>query len=146
MSITAGIDFSLSESIRADELMVIFDRDSWDFSYEGLALFLSPACYEDMDWVVVEPASADRLMEKISEIQGSEGGFGFSAVHNGSGVGGQFLVEPGGKKITWNITVNRPYISESERLVDYTLCLRAAWEAIGKLREKIVCIQFMQSL
>lgn len=145
MSITAGIDFSLCEPIGARELIAIFDKDRWDFAYEGLALFLGPASYEDMDWNLLDPPTEDNLIEKVCEIEGKDGGFGFSAVHRESGVGGQFLVDAGGKKITWNITINRPYI-DSERIIDYTLCMRAVWEAVGKLKDRIVLIEYVQTL
>ena len=145
MSITAGVDFSLSEPISARELMAVFDKERWDFSYEGLALFLPPAAYNDMDWVIVDPPSSEELIEKVCEIEGKDGGFGFSAAHRETGVGGQFLLDTGGKKIIWNISINRPYI-DSERLIDYTLCMRAVWEAVGKLKDRIVLIEYMQSL
>jgi hypothetical protein len=145
MSITAGIDFIFSESIEPRELISAFDRNRWDFSYEGMPLYLSPADYENMDWVVVDPPTVEHLIGRLRNIQIGEGGFGFAAVHSESGVGGQFIVDKSGKRISWSIGINRPYIG-SERLVDYTLCLRAVWEAIGKLEDRLVSIEIMQSI
>lgn len=145
MSITAGIDFSLGEPIGARELIAVFDKRRWDFAYEGLVLFLEPSAYEDMGWNLLDPPTEDNLIETVCGIEGKDGGFGFTAVHRETGVGGQFLVDTGGKKIIWNITINRPYI-DSERLIDYTLCLRAVWEAVGKFKHRIVLIEYMQTL